>query len=156
MKTNRHWFGLVIAVALLGAIGTVDASPGQLETKTTTKTTRTTKTKVMTVPAVTKTGWWIRVNTQKTVASVIRFQIGMTRADRHEWRTWTAGEPEEFDVPIELRGLNHLYLRGITEPKSKDAVFCVFFGDHGVQHFKFDGDKDENMKPHDSDHDCKP
>ncbi len=116
----------------------------------------TTVTKVTKVKQVTKTGWWIRVNSQKTAASTISFQVGMTRADRHDWRTWTAGEPEEFDLPIELRNLPKLYVRGITDPKSKDAVFCVFFADHGVQHFKFDGDKDENMKPHDSDHDCKP
>ncbi len=153
MNINRQWIPLVVAIALLGAFGSVGASPAR-ESTTTTKTTKVTK--VTKVPAVTKTGWWIRINPQKTVASSIAFQIGMTRADRHDWRTWTAGEPEEFDVPIELRELDHLYLRGVTEPKSKDAVFCVFFRDHGVQHFKFDGDKDENMKPGNSDHDCKP
>jgi hypothetical protein len=151
METTRQWIGVAIAVALLGGLASVGAVSADAQTSKTTTVTSVTK-----VTKVTKTGWWIRVNSQKTVASTISFQVGMTRADRHEWRTWTAGEPEEFDLPIELRNLPKLYVRGITDPKSKDAVFCVFFGDHGVQHFKFDGDKDENMKPHDSDHDCKP
>ena len=153
MKINRRSTGALLAVALFGALGVVGASSVEAQSTTTT-TTKTTK--VREVNAVTKSGWWIRINPEKTKATAIAFQIGMTRADRHDWRTWTAGEPVEFDAPIELRELDHLYLRGITEPKSKDAVFCVFFKDHGVQHFKFDGDKDENMKPSDSDHDCTP
>ena len=150
MKIKSHWIRAAIAI-ILGGVISVGASSALAQTTTTTKVTKTTK-----VTNVTKSGWWIRVNSQKTVASTISFQVGMTRADRHEWRTWTAGEPEEFDLPIELRNSPKLYLRGITDPKNKDAVFCVFFGDHGVQHFKFDGDKDENMNPKDSDHDCKP
>jgi hypothetical protein len=151
MKTTRQWIGAAIAAVLLGGLMSVGALSAHAQTSKTTTVTKVTK-----VTQVTKTGWWIRVNPEKTVASTISFQVGMTRADRHDWRTWTAGEPEEFDLPIELRNLPKLYLRGIAEPHRKDAVFCVFFGDHGVQHFKFDGDKDENMKSHDSDHDCKP
>jgi hypothetical protein len=151
MKTRRQLIGLVIAAALLGAFGSVGASSALAQSTTTTTVTKKTK-----VAAVTKSGWWIRVDTQKTVASAVSFQIGMTRADRHDWRTWTAGEPEEFDVPIELRNLPKLYLRGITEPHKKDAVFCVFFKDHGVEHFKFDGDEDHNMRPSDSSRHCTP
>src|SRR5438270_13702299 len=156
MKKGRQRIGLVTLIGLLGILGSVEASPGHLETNATT-TTRTTKvTRERKIVGATKAGWWIRVDPERTKASTISFQIGMTRADRHDWRTWTQGEPVEFDVPVELLGSEHLHLRGIAEPHHRDAVFCVFFRDHGVEHFKFDGDKDENMKPHDSDHDCKP
>jgi hypothetical protein len=149
--TTRQWFGSVIAVILLGVL--VSAGAFSAHAQKTKTTTTVTKTKVA---KVTKTGWWIRIDTQKTVASSISFQAGMTRADRHDWRTWTAGEPAEFDLPADLRNLPKLHLHGRTDPKSKDAVFCVFFQNHGVEHFKFDGDKDDNMESKHSDNDCKP
>jgi len=155
MKT-KQWVGSVIAVALFGALGSVDASPGQVETKETSKTTKTTTVTETKVVQVTKAGWWIRIDTQKTAATSIRFQAGMTRADRHDWRTWTAGEPEEFDLPVELRSLPKLHIRGITDPHGKHASFCLFYQNHGVSHFHFDGDKDDNMKSTSSDNDCKP
>ena len=148
MKT-RQWFGLVIAIALLGAVLGVGASSANAQT-TTTKTVTKTR-----VTRVDKTGWWIRVDTAKTEASSILFQVGLTRADRKDWKTWTAGEPAEFDLG-EMRMWPKLHIRGKAEPKHKKAVFCVFYGDHGVEHFHFDGDVDHNMKPHDSDRECKP
>ena len=150
MKT-RKWFGSVIAVILLGTFASVGASSAQAQ-KTTTKTTTVTKTKVA---KVNKTGWWIRIDTAKTVASSITFQVGLTRADRKDWRTWTAGEPAEFDL-AEMREWPKLHIRGKTDPKNKKAVFCVFYGDHGVEHFDFDGDKDENMKSTEKDNHCTP
>ena len=147
MKTKR-WFGSVIAIALFAVFAV--ASPANAQ-KTTTTTT-VTKTKVA---KVNKTGWWIRIDTEKTVASSISFQVGLTRADRKEWRTWTAGEPAEFDL-AEMREWPKLHIRAKTDPKNKKAVFCVFYGDHGVEHFKFDGDKDNNMKSTHRDNDCKP
>lgn len=149
MKTRKS-FASVIAVILLGAFVSVGALSALAQT---TKTTTVTK---MKMPKVTKSGWWVRIDTQKTVAATISLQAGMTRADRHNWRIWTAGEPAEFDLPTHLRNLPKLYLRGITDPKSKDAVFCVFYQNHGVEHFKFDGDKDDNMESKHSDNDCKP
>lgn len=149
MKT-RQWVGSVIAIIVLATFASVGASSTHAQT---TKTTTVTKTKVT---KVTKTGWWIRIDTQKTMASTISFQAGMTRADRRNWRIWTAGEPAEFDLPADLRNLPKLHLRGITDPKSKDAVFCVFYQNHGVEHFEFDGDKDDNMESKHSDNDCKP
>ena len=151
MKTTRQWIGAAIAVILLGLVS-LGASSAQAQTSKTT----TTVTKVTKVTKVAKTGWWIRIDTQKTAASSISFQAGMTRADRHDWRTWTAGEPEEFDLPIELRNLPKLHIRAKTDPKSKDAVFCVFFQDHAVEHFKFDGDMDDNMKSSEKDNHCTP
>jgi hypothetical protein len=147
---TRQWFGSVMAIALLGAFLSVCASSA--DAQKTTATTTVTKTKVA---KVNKTGWWIRIDTQETVASSISFQVGLTRADRKEWRTWTAGEPAEFDL-AEMRLWPKLHIRAKTDPKNKKAVFCVFYGDHGVQHFKFDGDKDDNMKPTHTDNDCHP
>ena len=149
MKT-RQWFGSLIAITLLGVFLSVGASSAHAQ-KTTTTTT-VTKTKVA---KVNKTGWWIRINTEKTVASSISFQVGLTRADRKEWRTWTAGEPAEFDL-AEMREWPKLNIHAKADPKGKKAVFCVFFGNHGVQHFDLDGDKDDNMKSTHDDNDCKP
>ena len=139
-----------MAIALLGAFLSVGASSADAQ-KTTTTTT-VTKTRVA---KVNKAGWWIRIDTEKTVASSISFQVGLTRADRKEWRTWTAGEPAEFDLG-EMREWPKLHIRAKTDPKNKKAVFCVFYGDHGVEHFKFDGDKDDNMKSTHKDNDCHP
>ena len=150
MKNRKQWVSSVVAVALFGALVSVGASSAHAQ-KTRTTTT-VTKTKVA---KVNKTGWWIRINTAKTVASSISFQVGLTRADRHDWRTWMAGEPAEFDL-MDMRAWPKLHIRGKTDPKGKKAVFCVFYGNHGVEHFEFDGDVDKNMKRDDSDNDCKP
>jgi len=139
-----------MAIALLGAFLSVGASAADAQkTTTTTTVTKTKGTKVN------KTGWWIRIDTEKTVASSISFQVGLTRADRKDWRTWTAGEPAEFDL-AEMRLWPKLHIRAKTDPKNKKAVFCVFYWDHGVEHFKFDGDKDDNMKSTHKDNDCHP
>lgn len=150
MKT-KQWFGSVIAVAVLAAFVSVGASVANAQ-KTTTTTTTVTKTRVA---RVNKSGWWIRVDTAKTSASSISFWVGLTRADRKEWRTWTAGEPAEFDL-AEMREWPKLHIRAKTDPKGKKAVFCVFFGNHGVEHFDFDGDKDDNMKSSHTEKDCVP
>src|SRR3954465_2313251 len=128
MKTTK-WFGSVIAIALFAVCA--GASSANDQTTTTTKVTKTKVTKL------TKAGWWIRVDTEKTVASSISFQAGMTRADRHDWRTWMAGEPAEFDLPADLRILPKLHIRAKTDPSNKHASFCVFYQDHGVSRFHF-------------------
>ncbi len=87
---------------------------------------------------------------------MISFQIGTSKRDSRTWRTWTSGQRMEFDLPADFRNAAHLYLRATSSPHHKNAWFCVFYRDHGVEHFEFDGDEDHNMKPDDSDHDCKP
>src|ERR1044072_85477 len=134
MKT-KQWFGSVIYLALLALC--VSAGASSANAQTTTKTTTVTKTRIA---KVNKTGWWIRINTDKTVASSISFQVGLTRADRKQWRTWTAVEPAEFDL-AEMREWPKLNIRAKADTKGKKAAFCVFFGNHGVSHFNFDGDK---------------
>jgi hypothetical protein len=136
MNSTRRWVSLVIAVALFGAFGSVGASSAHAQAK--------------------KTGWWIRVNTTKTEASAISFQIGTSKKDSRNWRAWKPGYRVEFDVPAALRNIAELYLRATTTPKGKNAWFCVFYRDHGVEHFEFDGDEDHNMKQSDSDDDCRP
>ena len=104
----------------------------------------------------TKTGWWIRVNSGKTEAASISFQVGTSKADSRAWRSWQQGQRVEFDLPTALRNAPRVYLRGLSIPHDKKAWFCVFYRDHGVEHFEFDGDQDHNMKPDDSEHDCIP
>jgi hypothetical protein len=151
MKT-KQWFGSVIAIALLGALVSVGAPSAHAQKTTTTTTTTVKKTRM---PKVNKAGWWIRIDTAKTAASSVSFWVGLTRADRKAWRTWTAGEPAEFDL-AEMREWPKLHIRAKTDPKNKKAAFCVFFGNHGVSHFDFDGDKDDNMKSSHTDNDCHP
>jgi len=148
MKT-RQWFGSVIAIALLALCAGAGTSSANAQTTTTTTVTKTK------IAKVDKTGWWIRVDTQKTTASSISFWVGLTRADRKQWRTWTAGEPAEFDL-MEMRAWPKLHIRAKTDPNGKHAAFCVFYGNHGVSHFHFDGDKDDNMKSTTTDKDCQP
>jgi hypothetical protein len=69
---------------------------------------------------------------------------------------WQPGQRVEFDVPAALRNAPRLYLHATTNPRDKHAWFCVFYGGHGVEHFKFDGDVDHNMKQDDSDRECTP
>lgn len=57
---------------------------------------------------------------------------------------------------MEMRAWPKLHLRAKADPKGKKAAFCVFFGNHGVEHFEFDGDKDHNLESTNSDNDCKP
>jgi hypothetical protein len=149
MKTRTQSVGLLIAVALFGALVSVGASANAAEKVTTvTKVTKVTK--------LTKAGWWIRVNPEKTSATTVSFQIGMSKKDSKMWRTWTPGQSLEFDVPAALLNAAKLYIRATTDPKNKHALFCVFYMDHGVEQFHFDGDVDHEMKPSDTDRECKP
>jgi len=150
MRTTRQWIGLVIAVALFGAFASVGASSAGAAEKVTTviKTTKTTK--------LMKTGWWIRVNPNKTSATTIWFKIGTEKKNSKLWRTWKPGEPLEFDVPADLLNAAELYVHGTTDPHDKHALFCVFYMDHGVEQFHFAGYVDHNMKPSDKDRECKP
>ena len=136
MKTRRQRVGSVVAVALFGAFVSIGASSAHAQ--------------------ATKKGWWIRVNGPKTEASIISFQIGTSKRDSRNWRTWKSGQRVEFDVPADFRDVAQLYLRATSTPRDKNAWFCVFYKNHGVEHFEFDGDVDHRMEQHDSDGDCKP
>src|SRR3954471_8824504 len=111
MKTTRQWVGLLMAVALFGALTSVGASSAGAAAKGTTKVTKTTK-----VAKVTKAGWWIRVNPDKTSATTVWFKIGTTKKNSKLWRTWKPGEPLEFDVPTEFLNAAKLYMQGTTDP----------------------------------------
>src|SRR5690242_9332971 len=130
MKIRRQWLGSLIAVALFGAFVSVGASSA--------------------LARATKRGWWIRVNTTKTESSTISFQIGKSKDHRRTWRTWKSGQRAEFDVPADFRNLAQLYIHATSNPHDRNVWFCVFYKDHGVEHFEFDGDEDHNMKQDDS------
>jgi hypothetical protein len=153
MKTTSRWVSLLIAVAVCGAFASVNASPARAEEKVTTVTKTVTK-----GPKLTKAGWWIRVHPEKTSATTIWFKIGMEKKGSNLWRTWKPGEALEFDVPAEFLNAAKLYIHGTTDPHNRHAMFCVFYMDHAVREFHFDGTVDHNMKPSDTDflHKCKP
>jgi len=135
MKISRQWIGSVFAIALLGAFVSVGASSANAQAK--------------------KTGWWIRVNSTRGVEIPISFQIGTSKGDSRNWRTWKSGQRVEFDVPAKFRNAAELYIRAHSDPQQK-VYFCVFYRDHGVENFNFDGDSDHQMKQTDSDDECHP
>jgi len=104
----------------------------------------------------TKKGWWIRIDTSKTEASSINFQIGTSKRDRKDWRGWKSNEPVEFDVPDDFLNVAELYIHATSNPDDKNSWFAVFYRDTGVKHFDFDDDEGNQMKQSDHDKECKP
>jgi hypothetical protein len=137
MKTKKQTAAFLIGLALVATFASIGAAA------------------VPERPA-TKRGWWIRVNSQKTHAATISFEVGMTRNGSQVWRTWDRMQLREFDLPVEFRNARRLYIRATTLPHNKDASFCVFFLNRGVKHFEFDGDTWSQMEPNDSDDECTP
>src|SRR6478672_2927685 len=129
MNTKKQWINSIVALTLFGAFGSVGASSAHAQ--------------------ATKRGWWIRVNGPKTEAALISFQIGTSKKDSRNWRTWKSGQRAEFDLPADFRDAAKLYIRATSTPRDKNAWFCVFYNNHGVEHFEFDGDEDHNMKQDD-------
>ena len=101
----------------------------------------------------TKSGWWIRINTSKTEASQISFQIGTDGGNRKFWRNWNSGDASEFDVPVEDRNVSDLYINASASPEDKNAWFCMMYKTRGVKHFDFDDTEEhkENQNGHDED-----
>src|SRR6188472_4659825 len=99
MKTRKQWVSSVVAVTLFGAFVSVGASSAHAQ--------------------ATKRGWWIRVNKGKTEASIISFQVGTSKKDSRNWRTWKAGQRVEFDVPTDFRGVTQLYIHATSNPHDK-------------------------------------
>jgi hypothetical protein len=102
-----------------------------------------------------KTGWWVRVDTQKTEASSITLQIGTKASDRRSWRTWHSGDSFEFDVPRDFQSVKELYVQASANPSGKSTRFCVFFQNVGMKKFDFSGDKEEQIKQTDREDSCK-
>ena len=132
----RQSVGSLVAIALFGAFMSVGASSVHGQAK--------------------KTGWWIRVNTTRMTASAISFQIGTSKEKSRTWRIWKSGQRVEFDVPTDFRRVAELYIRAMSNPHDAKAAFCVFYKDHGVEHFAFDGDEDHHMKQNHTDDACLP
>lgn len=105
--------------------------------------------------AATKTGWWIKVRTDKTEATSITFQIGTKEKDREDWRTWKSSDPTEFDVPDKYLQVQRLYIHGTANPTGRNAWFCMMYKDHGVKHMDFDDSEDQEKQQSDSDDECK-
>lgn len=101
-----------------------------------------------------KTGWWIRVDQEKTEGT-ISFQIGTEKKDRHVWLTWRHGDETEIDLPEDLLQAERLYVQAIANPDDRDTSFCVFYRGNGVRRFEFDEQDDDRMKQKDRDRGCK-
>ena len=105
-------------------------------------------------PQATKKGWWIRVNTSKTEATSISFQIGTKEKDREDWRTWHSNEPTEFDVPDKYLQVQRLYIHATANPNGRNAWFCMMYRNQGVKHMDFDDNEDQEKSQTDSDGEC--
>jgi hypothetical protein len=105
--------------------------------------------------AATKSGWWVRINTNLTTAQSITFQIGTGKLQREEWRVWKAGEPTEFDVPANYAQAPRLYLRGSVTPIGKFADLCMMYKDKGVEHMGFNDDESETKSQLQVDYKCR-
>ena len=105
--------------------------------------------------AATRTGWWIRFDTRKTEASSCALQIGTSKKDRREWRTWHSNEVPEFDVPPDFLNVENLYIHAIANPDDKNVWFGVYYRNDGVKHFDLDNDEDHDMNQKDRDDEVK-
>ncbi|HEX3356245.1 MAG TPA: hypothetical protein VHS31_04610 [Tepidisphaeraceae bacterium] len=106
------------------------------------------------IGTATKTGWWIKVRTDRTEATSIDFQIGTKREDRESWRAWHSSDPTEFDVPDKYLKVAHLYIQATANPQGKKAWLCIMYEDHGVQHIDTDNSNEQDKNQTDSDGDC--
>ncbi len=108
-----------------------------------------------TASGVTKSGWWIRINSNLTTAQAITFQVGTGKQQREEWRVWRAGEPAEFDVPANYAQAPRLYLRGSVTPIGKIADLCLMYKNRGVEHMDFNDDGSETKSQMQVDYKCR-
>jgi hypothetical protein len=109
---------------------------------------------VVTPAAALKTGWWIKIRTDRTECTSIDFQIGTKAEDRETWRTWHSSDPTEFDMPEKFLQVSRIYIQATANPQGKHAWFCLMYKDHGVKHFDLDNRQEENQSQTDSDGDC--
>jgi len=116
---------------------------------------KTTENTNLTAPLVERNGWWIKINTGKTEASQIVFEIGTDNNNRRFWRNWNSGEPNEFDVPIEYRNVSELYIHASSNPSDKNSWFCMMYKENGVKHFDFDYDEEHKENQNNRDDECR-
>lgn len=103
----------------------------------------------------TKAGWWVRVDTGKTEATGIGFQLGASAGERQEWRVWRTNGPAEFDLPADFSQRAALYLHATAIPDDEDVWFCVFYKGEGVRRFDFDTTEGATLKQTDRDPACR-
>jgi hypothetical protein len=94
----------------------------------------------MFIPAPTKDGWWVRVNTASTRATWIDWQFGSTPKLLTTTDSWYhSGHFAEKYVEPPLRHDKGIYLRVSTRPADAPASFCVFYQNRGVDLIEFTG-----------------
>jgi hypothetical protein len=72
-----------------------------------------------------KDGWWIRVRPDKQESPTITIFIGSNNHTIEAWKTWSSGEPPEFDVPDKFRNINPLYIKAQSSGGDGDGE-CSF------------------------------
>jgi hypothetical protein len=98
-------------------------------------------------------GWWIKVRTEKQESPTITLSIGSNNHTVEAWRTWSSGDPAEFDVPDKFKNINPLYIKAQSSG-GRNSWFCMMYKSGGVKHFDFDDDEDHEEKQSDRDGEC--
>ena|ERR1700722_1194468 len=93
-------------------------------------------------------GWHITI--QRADAQKIDFHIAYFNTDHlTNWRVWHAGDPTDFDLPIEYRHAFGLWLW--ADCYHQQADFNLFYNNRLVQKWSFDGNpEDHHMNQEDS------
>src|SRR5438045_8878486 len=116
-------------IALLGLIGTVLVGFGV-------QSVRSAHAAPVIPATAMKTGWWIKIRTDRTEATSINFQIGTKSEDREPWCVWRSSDATEFDVPEKYLQVKRIYIDAISNPRGKKAWFCLMYKDHGVKKYE--------------------
>src|SRR2546421_44011 len=88
------------------------------------------------VLAETPRGWFVRVCHVDRPPLELKLSFPTQSNDLKNWRTWSPGQPTEFQFPLEYRYAAEVTLWGYGQNKQVDM--CFGYNDHPVQRMSFD------------------
>ena len=97
-----------------------------------------------------KDGWWIKA--EKGVAPVI--YIGENSHSFTLWKMGIPGDPEEYDVPANVRDAQTIYILA-QNPSGAKTRFNLMYKSKCVKHFDFELEDSHEAKQSDEAKDCK-
>jgi len=97
-----------------------------------------------------KDGWWIKA--EKGAAPVI--YIGESSHSFTLWKMGIPGDPEEYDVPANIRNAQTIYILAQT-PSGAKTRFSLMYKSKCVMHFDFDLEESHEVKQSDEDKNCR-
>jgi hypothetical protein len=100
-----------------------------------------------------KDGWWIKIKKERQESINITFTLGSDNQTVEEWKTWTSGQPLEFDVPAKFKNINPLYIKAQSSA-GRNSWFCLMYQNAGVKHFDFTDEQDHEEKQSNQDVGC--